>query len=219
MKYLPIPLIMLALSGCDNHHGMQEYRISISNLTHAQPLSPPAALLHRASFSAWSLGSAASVALEQMAEGGDASALLALQPSAVDYSANVPLLPGETTSFSLSTANQSLTRLTLAGMLVNSNDAFSGINALELDELTPGHTRVVYGYALDAGTEANSELAGTIPGPADGGEGFNASRDDVTSLVTYHGGVVSQDDGHSSSVLTEAHRFIGPVLRIKITAM
>ena len=87
-------------------------------------------------------------------------------------------------------------------MLVNTNDAFSGINAMELDQLESGHTRVVYSYALDAGTEANSELAGTIPGPADGGEGFNAIRDDVTSVVTSHAGVVSQDDGHATSVLT-----------------
>ena len=105
------------------------------------------------------------------------------------------------------------------GMLVNTNDAFSGINAMELDDLKLGHNRVVYTYALDAGTEANSELAGTIPGPADGGEGFNAVRDDVTSLVTYHGGVVSHDDGYTSSVLTESHRFDGPVLRVEITAM
>lgn len=222
MNYLSISIMMLALTlslgACDNR-GKQEYSISITNLSHAQPLSPPATLLHRSSFSAWSVGSAASVALEQMAEGGDASALLALQPSAVNYYSDAPLLPGETTSFTLSTANRSLTHLTLAGMLVNSNDAFSGINALELDALASGHTHVVYGYALDAGTEANSELAGTIPGPADGGEGFNAARDDIISLVTYHGGVVSQDDGHSNSVLTEAHRFIGPVLRIEITAM
>ncbi|MFW2373724.1 MAG: spondin domain-containing protein [Gammaproteobacteria bacterium] len=222
MKYLSISLMMLALglslSACDNH-GRQTYRISMTNLTHAQALSPPGALLHRSSFSAWSVGSPASLALEQMAEGGDASALLALQPNAVDYSADAPLLPGETSHFSLSTTNRSLTHLTLATMLVNTNDAFSGINAMELDELALGHTRVVYAYALDAGTEANSELPGTIPGPADGGEGFNPDRDDVTSLVTYHGGVVSQDDGHSSSVLTETHRFIGPVMRIEITAM
>ena len=223
MKTLSIPLMTLALgvslSACDIKHGPQEYSVSITNLTHAQPLSPPAALLHRSSFSAWSVGDSASDALELMAEGGDASDLLALQPHAVDYSANAPLLPGETTQFTLTTFNRSLNHLTLAGMLVNTNDAFSGIDAMELGELQEGHTRVVYTYALDAGTEANSELVGTIPGPADGGEGFNAARDDVTSVVTYHGGVVSQDDGHVNSVLTEAHRFIGPVLRVEITAL
>ena len=223
MKHLSLPLMSLALGlslgACDIKHGPQEYSVSITNLTHAQPLSPPAALLHRSSFSAWAIGGTASEALEYMAEGGDASELLALQPHAVSYSADAPLLPGETTQFTLSTRNRLHTRLTLAGMLVNTNDAFSGIDAMELDTLESGHTRVVHTYALDAGTEANSELAGTIPGPADGGEGFNAVRDDVTSVVTAHGGIVSQDDGHSASVLTEAHRFIGPVLRVEITAL
>ena len=218
MKYLAIPAMLIALSACDQQ-GKNEYSIQITNLTHEQPLSPPAALLHRARFSAWSVGTPASEQLEQLAEGGDASGLLNLQRQAPSYSADAPLFPGETISFTLMSHNRFQSRLTLAGMLVNTNDAFSGINAMELDDLPTGQTRVVYTYALDAGTEANSELAGTIPGPADGGEGFNAVRDDVTSLVTHHGGVVSQHDGHSSSVLTEAHRFDGPVLRVEITAL
>lgn len=219
MKYLTIAAMMLALTACDDNHGMNEYSIKIINLTNAQPLSPPAALLHQPTFSAWSVGLAASEELEQLAEGGDSSGLLALQPGASKYSADAPLLPGETISFTLKTGNQTLTRLTLAGMLVNTNDAFSGINAMELDKLESGHTHVVYTHALDAGTETNSELAGTIPGPADGGEGFNMARNDITPVVTYHGGVVSQNDGHGSSVLTEAHRFDGPVLRVEITAL
>ena len=217
MKYLAIPAMMLALSACDQ--GVKEYNISITNLTNAQPLSPPAAMLHQSTFSAWSIGMAASEALEQMAEGGDASSLLALQRNVPKYSADAPLLPGETTSFILMSRNPSAKYLTLGGMLVNTNDGFTGINAMELDELEKGHTKMVYTYALDAGTEVNSELAGTIPGPADGGEGFNTARDDVISTVTHHGGVVSQDDGHGVSVLTEAHRFNGPVLRVEITAM
>ena len=218
MKYLAIPAMMLALTACDNQD-IKEYSISITNLTNAQPLSPPAALLHKKKFSAWSVGSAASVELEQLAEGGDSSGLLAMQHNVPSYLADGPLLSGETITFSLEPDHKPLTHLTLTGMLVNTNDAFTGINAMELDGLLPGHTRVVYTYALDAGTENNSELSGTIPGPADGGEGFNVIRDDVTSVVTHHGGVVSQDDGHEDSVLTEAHRFMGPVLRVEITAI
>jgi hypothetical protein len=85
--------------------------------------------------------------------------------------------------------------------------------------MEPGDTQTVYTSAYDAGTEANSELAGTIPGPADGGEGYNPARDDWTPLVTHHGGVVGQQDTHPASVLTEAERFDGPVLRIEITAL
>ena len=69
---------------------------------------------------------------------------------------------------------------------------------------------------LDAGTEANSEAAGTIPGPADGGEGYNAERDDA-DLVSFHPGVVSADDGLMMSALTSAHRFDNPAVKLSIT--
>ena len=71
-------------------------------------------------------------------------------------------------------------------------------------------------FAYDAGTEANSEAAGTIPGPADSGEGFNEERDDV-NYVAMHPGVVSQHDGLSSSVLSSQHKFDNPLTQVVIT--
>jgi hypothetical protein len=70
--------------------------------------------------------------------------------------------------------------------------------------------------AWDAGTEANSEASGTIPGPADGGEGYNATRDDLVNFVAIHRGVISADDGLNSSILDESHRFDNPVARVMI---
>lgn len=222
MRYLMIPALVLALTGCstDDNRAPLEYRISATNLSNAQPLSPPGALLHDSSFSAWTVGAAASDALEQMAEGGDASGVLALQLNNPQYLDSNPLLPGASTSFTLSQDHNRQDYLTLVGMLVNTNDAFTGINGLDLGDMESGDSLTVYTQAYDAGTEANSELAGTIPGPADpGGEGYNANRDDWTSVVTHHGGVVGQQDTHPGSVLTEAERFDGPVLRITITAL
>ena len=71
-------------------------------------------------------------------------------------------------------------------------------------------------FSYDAGTEANSEAAGTIPGPADSGEGFNEMRDDI-NRVAMHPGVVTQDDGLASSVLTSQYKFDNPVAQIVIT--
>ena len=68
----------------------------------------------------------------------------------------------------------------------------------------------------DAGTEVNSEAAGTMPGPADGGEGFNATRTD-TGYVAMHPGVVTVDDGLTNSVLTVQHKFDNPAVRIMVT--
>ena len=80
------------------------------------------------------------------------------------------------------------------------------------------HTQVlsVRSIAYDAGTEADSEEAATIPGPAGGGEGFNVARDDQADRVSMHSGVVSNNDGFATSNLTEQHRFDNPVVQIRI---
>jgi len=92
---------------------------------------------------------------------------------------------------------------------LNTNDAFSGVNSVELDELEAGQSTVYYTHVYDVGTEMNSELTGTIPGPADGREGFNVIRDDVTEVVILHSGVVTADDSFATSALTGA-RAPGP---------
>jgi hypothetical protein len=216
MRYLTIAAMLVSLAACNDRDDMKEYSITITNLTHNQPFSPVAGLLHASDFHAWQIGEVASDALEKLAEGGDASELLVLQQNNPQYHAAAPLFAGESMSFRLMADDRYQDRLTLATMLVNTNDAFSGVNAMELDAMDHGHTQVVYGYALDAGTEANTEIAGTVPGPADGGVGYNPQRNDVTSKITHHGGIVSQHDGAVNSVLTESHRFDGPVMRIEI---
>ena len=101
-------------------------------------------------------------------------------------------------------------------MLVNTNDAFTALNAWPVGEMSVGDVMTVNAIAYDAGTEADSESAATIPGPAGGGEGFNAVRDDGADQVTMHSGVISGDDGLATSDLTEQHRFDNPVARIRI---
>jgi hypothetical protein len=108
------------------------------------------------------------------------------------------------------------TYFTAATMLVNTNDAFSGLTGIDISTMAVDDKKSWRLNVYDAGTELNSEAMGTIPGPADGGTGFDASRDDV-DFVGYHSGVVSQDDGLSSSVLTQAHRFDNPAIKLTIT--
>lgn len=213
-----IGAMLLTLSACD-HDQMQEYQISITNVTNGQPLSPPVAMLHNKTFSLWKIGEQASEELEVMAEGGDGSGLLNLRRGNPQYSSTAPLFPGESIQFNLEALNDTFKNLSVAGMLINTNDGFSGLNGIELVELKPGRTSVYYTRVYDAGTEFNSELSGTIPGPSDGGEGFNASRDDVTSVVTAHGGVVSADDNFTDSTLNSADKFDNPTLRIVVTAL
>ncbi len=59
-----------------------------------------------------------------------------------------------------------------ATRLVNTNDAFTGVNAGRIGDLEVGESKYS-SQPWDAGTEGNIETAATIPGPAGGGEGFN----------------------------------------------
>ena len=188
-----------------------EYEVEVTNLTNFQPLSPVGIVLHDDQ-SFFKVGETASLALEKLAEGGDNSEILALGKTS--SSTDAAVLPGETAVLSIR-KKFGESKLSVFSMLVNTNDAFTGVNTHELGNMEVGETVVLNTRAYDAGTENNTESAGTIPGPADGGEGFNPLRDDV-DVVRMHAGVVTKDDGLSSSVLSEQAKFDNPVMRIRL---
>lgn len=191
------------------------YEITVTNLTNAQPLSPVAVVLHTEG-QLWSIGSSSSEELEYLAEGGDNSFVLALPVTAAGSSGQGPIGPGGSETISVSIDDNDSALLSVVTMLVNTNDAFTGINAQSLSALAVGDSWSTYSHVYDSGTEANSEAAGTIPGPADGGTGFDAARDDV-DYVAMHPGVVSAQDGLTTSVLTKQHGFDNPAAKITVT--
>lgn len=197
----------------------KQFEISVSNLTAGQPLSPIAVfILDDTQPNAFAVGTPASDALELMAESGDNSGLLDSIDSLSEASGSAPVGPGGSDSFELEVEADEETALTLTvlTMLVNTNDAFTGVNGADISDLAVGASLAFRTPSYDSGTETNSEAAGTIPGPADGGEGFNAARDDVTDQVTMHGGVVTAADGYSGSVLSQQHRWDNPVTTVTI---
>jgi len=197
-----------------------EYEVSVVNLTLGQPMSPVALLIHESTQDAiFSIGAPASEALEQLAESGDNSALLEEIGSVAQVSGESPLGPGSQQAFTLEVPRDDDTGLafTLVSMLVNTNDAFTAVNNVDIASLEVGDAMAFSTTSYDAGTEANSESAGTIPGPADGGEGFNAARDDLANQVTAHSGVVTSDGGLENAVLSQQHRWDNPVLLVTLT--
>jgi hypothetical protein len=197
-----------------------EYGIRVSNLTVEQPMSPVAIFVHDSGQEpVFSIGSAASPALEVLAEGGDNSALLDDYDSIASTGGESPVGPGATDTITIEVAAEESAGLafTLVTMLVNTNDAFTAVNAVDVASMEAGQSLSFRTLSYDSGTEANSESAGTIPGPADGGEGFNEARDDVNDQVTMHGGVVTSADGLVSSVLSQQHRWDNPVLSVTIS--
>ena len=234
-RLLSVAGAALALQACDSDSNavmppapppppaMASFDVTAINLTNAQPLSPIAVIAHTDAYSSFGVGDAATAGLEEMAEGGDNAALIAEADADtanvfVTASGGAPIGPAgsETVSVTLLASDLPTLQLSVATMLVNTNDAFAALNGFDVSGMAVGDAMTLNTIAYDAGTEADTEAAADIPGPAGGGEGFNAARDDDADRVTMHSGVVSRDDGFATSDLTEQHRFDNPVMRVRI---
>lgn len=210
-------LAVVLMAGCssDDDINYVDYEVEIVNLTHNQPFSPLALRGDSANYRAWTIGETASEEIEYIAEAGDNSQFLGTTSTKKSASGTGIIAPGETAVIDLRTKEKAR-YLSAVTMLVNTNDAFAGVTGLNLASLSVGEQTSLYLPVYDAGTEANDELLGSIPGPADGGEGFNSERDDV-DFVAMHPGVVGRDDGYADSVLDSTHKFDGPVAKLTVT--
>lgn len=219
VKVVLASLVMSSLlAGCnDSDNDYYKYQIKVQNLTNGQPMSPVAIVFHDTG-KLWEVGTPASNALEVLAESGDNSQVLGQSFVSRGESGAGVIMPGMSESIEISFDNDKPQLLSIATMLVNTNDAFTGVNAVNINDLRKGESISLHTRSYDAGTEENSELASTIPGPAAGGEGYNSERDDI-DLVGMHAGVVSSDDGLTQSVLTQAHRFSNPTLLITVSRL
>ena len=198
------------------------YDVAVTNLTLGQPMSPITIIAHDDNFNLFDVGSAASLGLEQVGESGDNSVLIdeavAAQAFATTSGTGI-VIPSasETISFNITQVQAARVLLSMTTMLVNTNDAITAARNIDFGDLAVGDSMSFTTLSYDTGTEANTEAAGTIPGPADGGEGFNMARDDIADQVTLHAGVITSDDGLMTSVLSQNHRWDNPVLRVTIT--
>ncbi len=198
------------------------FNVTVSNLTNAQPLSPVAVIAHYPDYSVFTVGQPATLGLEELAEGGSNAGLLAEADADLNairaLSGTAPIGPGGSETITFEVVEGQLPRLLLSTstMLVNTNDAISGINGLLIEDMAVGDVVTRRTVVYDAGTEADTEQATQIPGPAGGGEGFNAARDDEFDRVAMHTGVVGQDDGLPTSSLDNQHRFDNPAVAFRI---
>ena len=193
------------------------YEITVTNATNAQPLSPPAFIIHNDGYPAWETGVAASLGLEILAESGSPEDFISEKQNyaLTDAAGDNAVIPGASTSVTLETEWNEGLQVTVATMLVNTNDAFTGTTGLTIGQLAVGESMSQLARIYDAGTEENSETSESIPGPVANGEGYNSQRE-TSDFVAIHSGVVTQDDGFSTSVLTEAHRFDNGAMVVRI---
>ncbi|RYV03952.1 hypothetical protein SOPP22_00620 [Shewanella sp. OPT22] len=192
-----------------------DYKVTVTNLTPEQPLSPIAVVLHNSDTPLFVAGETASDALELLAEAGDNSGLETAEGVTDFFSAEAPTGPGQREVIDITLNEDQLNNVSVLSMLVNTNDAFTGVSNFNLSSLESGQKVTFRANVYDSGTEANTEAKGTIPGPADQGQGFDAVRDDV-DRVYIHSGVISKEDGLADSVLFAKHRFDNPAMTVVI---
>ncbi len=142
------------------------YEVTITNSTRGQIFSPPLVTTHPADVALFEEGQSASAELAALAQDGDASLLAqALDglPGVRVTVASGPVLPGETITLEIPATRPGAV-LSIAGMLVTTNDAFFAIEGESLP-LRRHATRTYHAPADDAGAEPNDELCAYIPGP------------------------------------------------------
>ena len=142
------------------------YRVTITNLTRGQVITPPAVVAHRGGFKLFQVNGEASEGLAVLAETGNPGPLadevvLAPGVAAVETGAG-PIPPGHSAEVVI-TADRRARLLSVAAMLATTNDAFAAVRGLRLPRRGgQAGTRAV---AYDAGSEANNEDCDFIPGP------------------------------------------------------
>jgi hypothetical protein len=197
--------------------GVQTWAITVENLTPdtgeggAQVFSPPILATHRGNGVIYRMNQFASPELAGVAEDALNGPLVdALSANSRVYQVvggDAAIAPGASATYMVESEQMGL-RLSAAFMLVNTNDAFAGVNSVRL----PRSGSAVYQlYALDAGSEENTELVGDIPGPCCDGAGNGTP---TRERIHLHEGIQGIGD-----LDVEKWGWTGPVATLTIEAI
>ncbi len=207
--------------------------VAVTNLTNGIYFTPLLLTAHDNATHLFRGGAPATPSLRLMAECGDISGLVSdlggEDADTVADPAGGVLAPGASAVATLDTTNTGNTHLSLAAMLLPTNDGFVGLDSLEIPGMPGTHVFYLNGY--DAGTEANGEIldtSGCAPGmpgiPAapggDGGTGGSGvASADSNAAVHVHRGTLGDTDptAGASDLDSRIHRWLNPVARVVVT--
>jgi hypothetical protein len=235
LLFAPALLAVLAFAGtastgrASNDDDLRTYRVTIENETDGQPFSPGVAITHKRSVSLFEVGDKASHGIEAIAEDGDEGPAVAAVTGAQGvtdvFDLNRPItregttFMGFTDEFSFEIQARQRDRLSLAVMLICTNDGFTGLNSVKLPKEGP----VTYHSAgYDAGTESNTERSKDIvdpcsalgPAPLAGDPNGN---EDAAVDTSPHGNIHHHDGIKGGGDLSESmHDWENPVAEITI---
>ncbi|WP_455221680.1 spondin domain-containing protein [Kaarinaea lacus] len=232
LKNVLLPLSVGLLATMSANANAAQWDVSITNLTHGSHFTPLLVTAHDSGSHLFEVGMAASGSLQAMAECGDLSGLLGTYPADADTIENPAaglLNPGATTTTMVDTSNTSNTHLSIVGMVLPTNDAFVGLDGLQVP--TAAGTYTYYLNAYDAGTEANDEVLDTSgcaagmpgipagPGGDTGMSGTGVAGVDSNTMVHVHRGILGDTNptGGASDLDSTIHRWQNPVAKVVIT--
>jgi hypothetical protein len=184
----------ILVNGADSAYADQLYHITITNVTRGQVITPPVVISHNKDFSLFTPGQPASDQLTVLAEDGVTDSLvnlLSTDPNVYDYAVSgAGLMPGESVTLDL-WVKDGFRKLSAAGMLASSNDAFFAIDGIHI--FPKVKNRMESANAYDAGTEANNESCDYIPGPPCDSH-FVRATEGAEGFVSVHSGIFGIGD-------------------------
>lgn len=209
------------------------YEITIKNLTDGQAMTPPVVALHSGLADVFEVGAPASVGIQQIAENGNNTPLLAALSAArgvrvVTQAGNGDLVPAGRPGAAMFPDEVTITvegalfarHLSVATMLICTNDGFTGVDSLRLP-IRVGESIAVETAGYDAGTEINTEdFADIVPpcqrliGPSSDDAGTAMSNPALAegAVISHHPGIAGADD-----LIPEVHGWTDPVAEVTVT--
>ena len=221
-------LLVAGLAGTAQAASTKTWHVKITNLTSGQPMSPPLWAVHDKKLDVWSVGQLASSGMlpivedalntplqsylssnshvrEAQTETGAAAGPPPIPPG--------PIPPGSTREFDV-TSKGGDKYLSMAWMLVRTNDGFTGLDSYKLNgdkgkrkRKGKGKTKTLMLGAYDGGTENNNQDCDYIPGPPCGRFFF---RDPTAQAIARHPGITGPSD-------IAAFEWTNLVAKVKIT--
>jgi len=206
----------------------QLYKVTITNLSSGQPMTPPVLATHTRKTKVFSLGEDSSAEIQAIAENGNNEPLVSAL--SVDFhvqqviQGTAPLVPdgnpGATQFESSATfyinARGRARYLSIAAMLICTNDGFTGVDSVRL----PSKKKTVYAVAYDARSERNTEdFADIVPpcqpliGVSSDDDGVGASNPLLAEegFIIPHPGIAGGNDLQGN-----VHNWADPVAKIVI---
>lgn len=206
-----------ATNGGGDTEGEETFLVTVENLTDNQTLTPAVVAAHMNGFRLFRNHRPASNGLQQLAENGGVPVLVDELNSndhvtGVAVAGDAPIPPGASAS-TLITATGSKNRISVAAMLICTNDGFAGVSNANASRDPGEATR--YGRAYDAGTEINTQVFDDLVPPCSGipGVGTGMSDPDLAEngVVRRHKGITEIGD-----LSPATHGWDNPVIKVTI---